>query len=342
MRRWLANVLIGFGALLLALGMGTVGYAEFAEWQHAARAAPGPVEALPDRVGSLVRATPAERAAPAERGSAGSVGSDASAGGGAGAPNAALRPATPVPPRGDPAPAASTSAPASAASAPVDSPPAPTTVIAPTPMLPPPPAAPAEAAPPAVAPSDAEPAAADDPAARVALAPAPESTGGIVPTVPPVVERPTEPASYGPATWIAIPKLGVAIGVMRVGVRGGEYVVPSWEVGHHADSANPGERGNAVMNGHLETINAGRVFARLKDLRPGDAVYTYTATHRLTWAVRETATVPNTEHGFVQPTDDRRLTLYTCAGTFNARAQDYTHRLVVVAELAEVSDRPNE
>ena len=44
-----------------------------------------------------------------------------------------------------------------------------------------------------------------------------------------------------------------------------------------------GEPENAVFNGRLETTNAGHVFARLTDLAPGDTVYTYTKTRRLTW-----------------------------------------------------------
>ncbi|MFN8633552.1 MAG: class F sortase [Chloroflexota bacterium] len=162
---------------------------------------------------------------------------------------------------------------------------------------------------------------------------------------PPAIEptsSPTQaaaPAPYGPAIWIAIPKIGVSTNVSPVGTQGGLYVVPSWEVGHHDDSANPGNPGNAVMNGHLETINAGHIFAHLKDLAVGDAVYTYTTSQRLTWAVRDTRAAPNTDRQFIGPTEDRRLTLYTCTGTFNPVTRDYSQRLVVVAELAGVDDR---
>jgi sortase A len=131
----------------------------------------------------------------------------------------------------------------------------------------------------------------------------------------------------------------VSVNVKQVGVQDGVYVVPAWDVGHHEDSPNPGEPGNAVMNGHLETINAGHIFARLKDLKAGDAVYSYTSTQRLTWAVRESLTVPNTDREFLGPTSDRRLTLYTCTGTFNPITRDYSHRLVVVAALAETTAR---
>jgi LPXTG-site transpeptidase (sortase) family protein len=143
------------------------------------------------------------------------------------------------------------------------------------------------------------------------------------------------PVSYGRAVRVHIPRIGVNSTVTEVGVQGGEYQVPGWNVGHHVDSPNPGEPGNSVFNGHLETINAGRVFARLKELKVGDAVYIYTDSHRLDWVIEEVRTVPNTDDGFIDPTPDTRITLYTCAGTFLPLIQDYSHRLAVVGRLVE-------
>jgi LPXTG-site transpeptidase (sortase) family protein len=153
----------------------------------------------------------------------------------------------------------------------------------------------------------------------------------------PVVPAPA--SELGPATWITIPKIGVAADVTQVGVEDGLYTVPLWAVGHHEDSANPGDPGNAVLNGHLETISAGHVFARLKDLGVGDAIYTYTDSQRLTWKVTQTLTAANTDRDFLAPTEDRRLTLYTCTGTFNPATRDFDKRLVVVAELTGVAER---
>jgi LPXTG-site transpeptidase (sortase) family protein len=145
--------------------------------------------------------------------------------------------------------------------------------------------------------------------------------------------------TYGDPVWITIPRIRVDSKVLPVGVQNGEYQVPSWEVGYHADSAKPGLPGNSVFNGHLETINAGRVFARLKELRVGDAVYVYTPSHRLDWVVREVRTVPNTDYSFIQPTADVRITLYTCAGRYDPRLRGYTHWLVVVGQLVSVTPR---
>ncbi|HEY7062655.1 MAG TPA: class F sortase [Chloroflexota bacterium] len=138
---------------------------------------------------------------------------------------------------------------------------------------------------------------------------------------------------------MAIPRLRVDSAVTDVGVHDGAYDVPLWDVGHHADSRNPGEPGNSVFNGHLETLHAGKVFARLAELTPGDAIYVYTPGYLLAWRVETVASVPNDDTGFVQPTADRRITLYTCTGRWDPLAHDYTERFVVVARLVIVSPR---
>jgi LPXTG-site transpeptidase (sortase) family protein len=191
-------------------------------------------------------------------------------------------------------------------------------------------------------------------------APGPRGSGGAAPNPLPVddAEPPVEPdveivadtyeegdsalespPRYGPPLRMQIPRIGVNSSVTKVAVANGEYQVPGWDVGHHADSSEPGQPGNSVFNGHLETINAGRVFARLKDLRVGDAVYVYTATHRLDWVIREVRTVPDTEYGFILPTEDTRITLYTCAGRYNPLTRGYTHWLVLTGELVEATPR---
>jgi LPXTG-site transpeptidase (sortase) family protein len=136
-----------------------------------------------------------------------------------------------------------------------------------------------------------------------------------------------------------IPRIGVHAAVMALLPKDGEYQVPAFDIGYHADSARLGEVGNAIFNGHLETIDAGRVFARLHELAPGDAIYVYSATHRFDWVVQEVRTVPNTDRSFLLPTGDTRITLYTCAGRFDPRTRDYTHRLVVTGKLVQVSPR---
>jgi LPXTG-site transpeptidase (sortase) family protein len=184
-----------------------------------------------------------------------------------------------------------------------------------------------------------------------ATAESPVPAGGASPTAlavaappptpaPPRTAKPTatpRPRDYGPTTWMKIPSIGVDSRIMEVGVQNGEYVVPSWEVGHHEDSPAAGQPGNSIFNGHVETINAGRIFAHLKDVQVGDAIYTYSATDRLAWRVDSVETVPYTDQRFIQPTTTTQITLYTCTGRFLPLEREYDHRLVVTAHLLKAS-----
>ena len=157
--------------------------------------------------------------------------------------------------------------------------------------------------------------------------------------LPTVGRRQASAAPAGEPVRMDIPRINVNSRIMAMDAKDGEYQVPSFDVGYHADSALVGEVGNAVFNGHLETIDAGKVFARLHELSVGDAVYTYTATHRFDWVVQDVQRVVNTERAYIQPTADTRITLYTCAGSYDPRTHDYTHRLVVVGKLVGASPR---
>ena len=133
---------------------------------------------------------------------------------------------------------------------------------------------------------------------------------------------------------MTIPRIGVDSRVVEVSLLAdGEFQAPAFSVGHHVSSPEPGQPGNSVFAGHLTSMNAGRVFARLHELRTGDAIYVYSPGYRLDWSVAGVRTVPNTDSGFIQPTGETRLTLYTCAGQFLPLSADYSQRLVVTARL---------
>jgi sortase (surface protein transpeptidase) len=68
-------------------------------------------------------------------------------------------------------------------------------------------------------------------------------------------------------------------------------------------------------------------------------VQLYTPIDRSEWIVQEVRVVPASDTSFIQPAAESRLTLYTCAGTYDPRTRDYTHRLVVVGRLAQVAPR---
>ena len=105
------------------------------------------------------------------------------------------------------------------------------------------------------------------------------------------------------------------------------------EAGWQDTSAKLGEIGNLVLDGH-HNIN-GRVFERLKDLKPGDSIIIYGETRVITYSlVMRTLLLERgqplqvlLQHAkFIESTPDQRLTLVTCWPP-----TDYSHRLILVA-----------
>ena len=310
----LASALIGVGALLLVLSVGVLAYPEWANWQARQQQGPGPAEILPERLpvaasesagpGDLITSTPDASAAGVELASA------------AAPPLAETTPPGP-PPAADerPSPAATpagNSEPTASESLPAD-------------LQPPTPEGQPE---PAGAGAEATPSTDQAPADDAEPEPAPAQ------------QPPARPAGYGRAVWISIPRIGVDSRVVEVSVLAdGEFQAPAFSVGHHVGSSDPGEPGNSVFAGHLTSINAGRVFARLHELRPGDAVFLYSQGYRLEWVVSGVRTVPNTDSSFILPAGDTRITLYTCAGQYLPLSRDYSQRLVVTGRLVRAVPR---
>lgn len=68
-----------------------------------------------------------------------------------------------------------------------------------------------------------------------------------------------------------------------------------------------GSEGNSVVSAHVDTF-----FAELSKLKEGDTVTVYTNYGVFTYKVRELISFKSTDRKYVVPTDDSRLTLYTC------------------------------
>jgi LPXTG-site transpeptidase (sortase) family protein len=149
------------------------------------------------------------------------------------------------------------------------------------------------------------------------------------------------PAAYafGPADWMRIPSIAVDSHITDVGIVDGFYDVPWFDIGHHADSHNPGDVGNSVFNGHVVTINAGEVFRHLDQVQQGDAIYLYTPAYRLDWVATDMSSVDQNDTSFLDDTSEPRITLYTCTGEFNPIERSYAQRLVVSAQLVKVGPR---
>lgn len=167
----------------------------------------------------------------------------------------------------------------------------------------------------------------------------PTAPGGAVPDVPPHLQQWVQPASTGstvsagaievsqainPPTRIVIPKINVDAPI--VGGVGWEDLKKG--VGHLPGSANPGERGNLYLAAHNDIY--GEIFRHLEELEVGDEYFIYAGEERFRYTVKERRIIEPTEVDVMLPTTEPVATLQTCYPYLVD-----THRLVVVAELAE-------
>lgn len=138
-----------------------------------------------------------------------------------------------------------------------------------------------------------------------------------------------------------IPKIGVDAKVEQVGQDSqGRMDIPQnyKNVGWYKLGIKPGEKGNAVIDGHIDTPKkeAG-VFYRINELVPGDVIYIKDSKNKtFTFFVTKALyfdydKVPIDE--VFGKTEKFRLNLVTCAGKFDKLTKNYSQRLVVFSEL---------
>ncbi len=138
--------------------------------------------------------------------------------------------------------------------------------------------------------------------------------------------------AYPPATWIWIPSIEVDSPVVEIGIKEERGVLvwetAKWAAGHHGGTANPGQRSNIVLSGHIRSItrNEGNVFNRLPELDLGDSVVLYTDEGEHRYRVVDWRIVTPYQIDVMAPTPGEQLTLITCYPDWI-----FTHRLVVTA-----------
>ncbi|MFJ6893953.1 class F sortase [Streptomyces hokutonensis] len=108
-------------------------------------------------------------------------------------------------------------------------------------------------------------------------------------------------------------------------------------VGWYAKGASPGERGAAIIAGHVDTKTSAAVFAGLSDLKKGDRFNVKRSDGRTaTFAVDSSDTFEKDDFPDARvyaDTPDAQVRLITCAGNYDRSAKDYTENLVVFAHL---------
>jgi hypothetical protein len=111
-----------------------------------------------------------------------------------------------------------------------------------------------------------------------------------------------------------------------------------WNVGWYELGPVPGQRGNAVIAGHLDSTTGPAAFWNLRYLRIGDLVSVVSTDGKVVrfrvsrMVVYYVDQMPMQE--IFGPSSGSHLNLYTCEGYFDRGAGQYDRRLVVYTDAA--------
>jgi LPXTG-site transpeptidase (sortase) family protein len=142
---------------------------------------------------------------------------------------------------------------------------------------------------------------------------------------PPTQAPPPRP---GPVMSLEIPSLKLKSGVVPI-----DWEAPPFVVGQLRNTPHI-TTGNTVLIGHVSG-RGGNIFAKLDDVKPGDKVTAMSRGVPYEFVVSQIVKSTNTDASWLEPTDESRLTLMTCAGVFNPITRDYSERLWVIAEAPD-------
>ncbi|HSW97453.1 MAG TPA: class F sortase [Candidatus Saccharimonadales bacterium] len=140
---------------------------------------------------------------------------------------------------------------------------------------------------------------------------------------------------------IAIPAIHLSALIEQVGLDSQQRMdVPkeAMNAGWYSLGFRPGANGNAVLDGHLDTVTgAPAVFWNVKKLKSGDEIaimdennrtYTFVVTKQIAYPYNN---VPLQD--IFAPSTTPHLNLITCNGTWDKVNKNYSQRVVVYAEL---------
>ncbi|MFI6320801.1 class F sortase [Nonomuraea sp. NPDC050556] len=141
-------------------------------------------------------------------------------------------------------------------------------------------------------------------------------------------------------TRVLVPRLGINAPLVVLGVEDdGSLAVPPLDhanvAGWYGGGPTPGERGSAVIAGHLDTRTGPAVFAKLHELRAGDVVGVVRTDGTVAvFAVERLERTPKTSFpadDVYGPSDERKLALITCGGAFDQGKRSYDDNVIVRA-----------
>ncbi|WP_051314883.1 class F sortase [Alteribacter aurantiacus] len=141
---------------------------------------------------------------------------------------------------------------------------------------------------------------------------------------------------------LSIPAIEVEADIEPVGVLdNGQMGVPDDAdgVAWFEPGTLPGNTGNAVLAGHVDSRTGPAVFWDLDQLEPGDEIHVIGEDGEpLTFEVQQSISYGRNDAPIEEifgPTDKKRLNLITCTGTFDRSEGTHDQRLVVYTELVE-------
>jgi len=142
---------------------------------------------------------------------------------------------------------------------------------------------------------------------------------------------------------VSIPSINVSADIEKVGLLdNGQMGVPEKfeQVGWYKEGILPGEQGNAVLAGHVDSKTGPAIFYHLHKLEVGDEVHVMNEDgEKLTFIVYDKKSF-DTESAPVEKifgySYRSNLNLITCTGDFNREKGTHEERLVVYTELAKV------
>ncbi|MEU3456350.1 class F sortase [Micromonospora sp. NPDC006766] len=144
-------------------------------------------------------------------------------------------------------------------------------------------------------------------------------------------------------TSVTIPTIGVHAEIMSLGLNpDGSIEVPplaqAMKAGWYSLGASPGEAGNAVIVGHVDSSKLGpAVFFNLGALKPGDTISVAREDgSTATFTVNEVKSYPKTDFPtelVYGPSDTPSLRVVTCGGAFDQSAGSYVDNVIAFATM---------
>lgn len=145
--------------------------------------------------------------------------------------------------------------------------------------------------------------------------------------------------SVGLPKYLIIPAINVNANIQHLGINAkGEMDVPNniIDVGWFKFGSRPGEKGSAVIDGHLDGKNGeAGVFFNLYKLKKGDTIYVKDDKGMsIAFVVRESRMYnPGSADDVFNRSDKAHLNLITCAGVWDIAKSSYNKRLIVFADI---------